>query len=93
MTDSATNPRRKAFDKLQTLSLYIWLLGALPPDPGPGLRTWTPLGISVPRPHVPTLTSEPGYASEPNNILTVDATAGTKTKPKTKTVECKNNGQ
>ena len=29
-------------------SVYIWLLGALPPDSS-GLRSWTPLGIAVPQ--------------------------------------------
>jgi len=42
--DSATNLHRKAFDSCK-LSVYIWLLGTLPPDPHRG---------SAPRPHCET---------------------------------------
>jgi len=46
--------------------LYIWLLGApAPPSPTPGLCSYmySPLG-TVPRPAVPTLPSNSGYATE-----------------------------
>ena len=46
--------------RLSTARLYmhIWLLGALPPDLHRG--SWTPL---VPKPPVPTLPPNPGYAT------------------------------
>jgi len=60
--DSATKLPRKAFDSCK-LFVYIWLLGALPPDPT-GTPPLDPAGgLPSPRPPVPTLTSEPGYAT------------------------------
>ena len=56
-TDSATNLRRKAFDSCKTF-VYIrpqMPTGAPPLDPTGGL--------SFPRPPLPTMTSEPGYAT------------------------------
>ena len=43
--------------------MHIWLLGALSPRPPPGLCPWTPLGDFHPRPYVPTLPPNHGYAN------------------------------
>ena len=59
-TDSAKNLRRKAFGSCK-LFVYIWLLGALPLNPHWGSAPRPRWETSVPRPSVPTLTSEPGY--------------------------------
>jgi len=55
--DAATNLLRKAF---YSCTLYIWLLGALLPDPT-GAPPLDP--TSIPRHPVPTLTLEPSYAT------------------------------
>ena len=57
----ATNRRREAFDSCK-LSVYIWLLGALPLDHTGVLPMDLAVILSSPRLRVPTLTSEPGYA-------------------------------
>jgi len=54
----ATNLRRKAFDSSK-LFVYIWLL---PPGLHPCRTRWA---LPSPRHPVPTLTSEPGYATAP----------------------------
>jgi len=50
--DSSTNLYRKAFDSCK-LFVYIWLLASPDPTRAPPMD-----------PVVPTLTSEPGYATE-----------------------------
>jgi len=55
-TDSATNLHRKAFDSCK-LSVYIWLLGALPPDHHWGYAPGPRWGSSVPR----TLCAHPDF--------------------------------
>ena len=45
------------------LHMYIWLLGASPPDPHRGSAPGPRWETSVPRPPVPTLPPNPGYAT------------------------------
>jgi len=62
-TDSATNLRRKAFDscKLFCICLASEGLRSQTPTRAPSLNPTG--GLPSPRPSVPTLTSEPGYAT------------------------------